>query len=335
MIVADVGHAIIQPAFAARIGRFRRIHAESVEVGMVVEHGRLIDFRVGGEEPRRLHAGQREGLGDRLVGDRIIHHGLVVQGRERNVLLALADEVAMDFVRQHEHIVLEADFAIAGQFFLGPGAANQIIWVAEDRNLGVAGVEALASKSFQSISQRPLTIFIRLSFARPCGWRECRQIEAVIDRRRHQHFAAGGAVGGHGGENAGMHARGDAHIAFVHGGDAITLMVPVHDALEPGFAAGLAHVDIAPIVILDGLAQGGGDGGRGLEVHVRDAHAGDEMIDLLVAQAAIPFHAVMTDAIGDIVEVVGSGGGGCGAGGQRSRQGQRQNAAADTGVSQK
>lgn len=56
--------------------------------------------------------------------------------------------------------------------------------------------------------------------------------------------------------------------------------------------------------MLDALGQSRGDRGRTLEVHIGHTQTRDQMIDMLLAHRAVPFHVVEADAIIGFVEVV-------------------------------
>src|SRR5947199_738 len=64
-------------------------------------------------------------------------------------------------------------------------------------------------------------------------------------------------------------------------GDAVALLVPGDDA----FGERLRHDHVAPDVVLHPLLERLGDRRCGAEIHVRDAHAGDDVI--LVGEAGV------------------------------------------------
>ena len=56
------------------------------------------------------------------------------------------------------------------------------------------------------------------------------------------------------------------------------------------------YVEITPVLVLDALAQRVGDGRRGAEIHVRDAHADLDAAFAEQAQLAIEFDRVSAEA---------------------------------------
>ena len=109
-----------------------------------------------------------------------------------------------------------------------------------------------------------------------------------------------------------MHARGDAQILGRDHVDAIALMIPIDDASHEGMVAAGAQnqVDIqqliAPIMVVDAFLQRCSHHRRAFEIHIGDAHARHDLAGrhMLVADGAIPFHAIGADAVIGRIEIV-------------------------------
>ena len=113
----------------------------------------------------------------------------------------------MDLVRQDDDLVLEAEFAMR--------VSSALV---QARPAGLCGLHRIValvsgvmrrSRSSQSISYWPLTIFIWLSLATVLVNTQI-GIETDIDRRRHQHLAARRREGPQRCRDAGMDAGADA-----------------------------------------------------------------------------------------------------------------------------
>ncbi len=55
--------------------------------------------------------------------------------------------------------------------------------------------------------------------------------------------------------------------------------------------------------MLDAFLQSLGDGRRAFEIHVRDAHAGDDAVHVVTANHGVPFDAIGADAVVGRVEI--------------------------------
>lgn len=96
----------IRAVFQCLNGRFLRGDGRA-------EHGVLVDFHHGGDEGLRpagvteAESRHRKGLGDAVQQQRALPHAR--QGGNGDVRLAVVPQFAVDFIRQHNEIVLDAD----------------------------------------------------------------------------------------------------------------------------------------------------------------------------------------------------------------------------------
>ncbi|VTR68068.1 hypothetical protein DESC_690005 [Desulfosarcina cetonica] len=132
----DIGQDLVQPGFAFAIGGLASHHAERVGpfTQTAAVEGLLetpAQFRVGNNDVGGVQAGQVEGLAGRgthhgIIGERRVDGG---KGRENH---PFEDQVGMDLVSHHQHLVLPADLADTGQFLTGPHPSHGVVRAAED-----------------------------------------------------------------------------------------------------------------------------------------------------------------------------------------------------------
>ncbi len=211
--------------------------------------------------------------------------------------LAARHPVAVDFVGQHDDAPAQADLADAGQLRRRPAIPGRVLRVAEDERVGVMADLALEIVEVDGEAAvhhlHPALLRERARVAQVA-------IEPVVGRRRQQHLAADRRERAQRGDQSGVHAGGDVQQRRVDG-DAVTLLVPGDDA----FGKRLGDDHVAPDVVLHPFLERLGNRRRGAEIHVRDAHAGDDVI--LVGEpgvdGAVPLGGVGADAAVGRVEV--------------------------------
>ena len=93
-------------------GQFRLLRLgvpEGGKLGAVVLLNALQKHRALRVEVGILHARQVEGFADGVAGDAVLHHRLILQGREGDIAMALADKVAVDLVGEHDDLMLQGE----------------------------------------------------------------------------------------------------------------------------------------------------------------------------------------------------------------------------------
>ncbi len=69
-----------------------------------------------------------------MEGD-AVHGILMSQSGKRRVLVARQHQVAVDFIRDDQHVVFQADFAQKQQFVSRPATSHRIVGIAENQHL--------------------------------------------------------------------------------------------------------------------------------------------------------------------------------------------------------
>ena len=95
-----------------------------------------------------------------------------------------------------------------------------------------------------------------------------------------------------------MHARRDDHLIGIDV-DAVATLVPRHDRIDDHALI----VEVTPVLVLHTVLDGLGDGRRGAEIHIGDAHADFDAALAVQADLAIEFRGVGAEAVVDLVEV--------------------------------
>ena len=255
-------------------------------------------LRVGGEVPRVLVRGQAERLARRFEGDAVVDDGLVGERGKRRVFLALGDEVAVDFVGQQNHPALEADLADAHQVRRAPAVACRVLRIAEDVRVGVgadAPLEVLEVQRVSAVDDLHLVLFGDGAAGSKVA------VKAVVGRCVQQHLGAARAKCLERGDEGRMHAGRKRNRSGIDV-QVVALLVPRHHQLRHFLGRG-AHVEVAPVFVLEPFLESLGDRRRGAEVHVGDAHAHLDAARAVVPDLLIELGAVGPKSVVDGVEV--------------------------------
>ena len=201
------------------------------------------------------------------------------------MLVAGHDEVEVDLVADHQHVVLQADIAHAAQLLLGPHPSHRVVGGAEDEHLAVLGLllEVIQIHLIAAVCQLEGALHdgAPVHIHRP--------VEGVVDRGEQQHLAAGPGEGPDGGVQPLDHAVGL--------NDPILLDLPVMAGGHPVLhrvGVRLAPPGVAPHAELGGLFQLLDDLGRGEQFHVghgQGDHAGGG-----VGSEGVPLSGLHADA---------------------------------------
>ena len=162
---------------------------------------------------------------------------------ERRVLLALVDEVAVDLVGQDD------DAPCGGRSRRGAADRSAL----QQLPVGFCGLQR--RKTLVSLVDAALEVLEvdlvaavdephRALFGGDAGVREI-AVEAVVDRRRHQHLAAAGTEGLERRDQRRMHAGRQDQVGGIDR-DVVAPLVPVDDALLVGRGGRAVHVHVAP-----------------------------------------------------------------------------------------
>ena len=295
---------LLQPLFALGDGRLIRNDTHGVEIGAVVDLHAREQVGVGRVEPRHLVRGEAKRLAGRLERQAVVDDGLVGEAGEGRVLLPLADPVAVNLVRQHNHAVLQADFTDAGEVFRRPAVAGGVLRVAQDEGVGVDADAALELLEVH----RELAVDELQRHVLGLGLREREVgVETVIGRRLQQHLAALRRKRLQGRDQRRMHAGGQHHGGGVDV-HAVALLVPGGDGLGD-HRRRFAHVEVAPVLVLHPRVQGIGDARCRLEVDVGNAHADLNAALAVEADLLVELGGVTAEAVVNGVEVVFAVGG--------------------------
>ena len=212
------------------------------------------------------------------------------------VLLALADEVAVDLVGQHHHPVFQADLTDPEHVLRAPAVARGVLRVAEDERVGVDAdllLELLEVHRVLAVDDLERH-FLGDGLA---GGEVA--VEAVVGGRLQQHLRALGREGLERGDESGVHAHRHHRLGRLEG-DAVAPLVPRGHVLEEGSR----QIEVAPVLVLQPLLQRLGDRRRGAEVHVGDAHADLDAALPVDPNLLVILHRIGAETVVRRVEVV-------------------------------
>ena len=136
-VAIEVSLQLIEPLLAIIVGRLCRGEGQGVDHAKQLVAGLELGAQLGiaDDDVGEAEACHVEGLGRSHAGDEL-RIGLH-DGRHRNVLLAAADQVAVDLIGDDPDIVFLYDLSDAGQFLSGPHAAGGVLRVAPEKQLAV------------------------------------------------------------------------------------------------------------------------------------------------------------------------------------------------------
>ena len=112
VIPVDVRHALVQPAFTARVGGpsgdypHRR---DDVATAVGLQSSHIVC--IVGVEIRAPHRRQVERLAGRFEGDAVVHDRFVRKTGKRRVLVSTWDEITMNLVGEDDNTMPQADLA--------------------------------------------------------------------------------------------------------------------------------------------------------------------------------------------------------------------------------
>ena len=296
VVGVEVREELVEPVRAFPVRGLIGDDPERIQVGAVMMVDSLEVLLIRREEVRALHGRQAERLADGLERHAVVDDVLVGKARERDILVALGDEVAMDLVGEDHHAPLQAQPAEAQQVLLGPDVAGGILGVAEDERVGVdvhLGFEVIPVDGVLAIFEVPEAIR---------GHRERFpqvRVKAAVDRGRHQDLAAGRAKRPQRRDERRVDASGEMHRVRVDL-DAVPVLVPGNDGLRVGFGRDA----VSPILVLTAGLECPGDARSDPEVHVGDTHRDFDVLLAVPLDLGVPFRTIRPGPIIDLVEIV-------------------------------
>ena len=192
------------------------------------------------------------------------------------MLLAVEDQVGVDLVGDHRHMILQAQLHHPAQLLLRPDDAQGVVGRAEDEKVHL----------FQLLLKvgpvhGPLTVlFHKLVLHHLAVPGLGHVVELGVHRRLDQDAAALRGEQPHTGGDGLHHAQAEAHEALVDV-PAVAALLPAADGLEIAVRPG----GVAPDTLLGPGLQGVDDGLRGLEIHV----CNPQRDHILRAEFLLPF----------------------------------------------
>ena len=241
---------------------------------------------VGEDHGAGLQARQVEGLGAGDAGDNVACD-LRGEGSHRGVLLAVEDEVGVDLVGEHLHVVFHAKLRHTAKLLRCPHDAKGVVGVAEEEE--VAPGELFLK--FLPVHDPPAVLLPEgaLHHLPPGGLGHV--VKFGVNGGLDQNAAALGSEQANHHGNGLDHAKTVAHFFHINL-PVVPALLPVPDGLKIALRPG----GIAPETLLGPLRQGVDDGLGGAEIHIRDPQGdhvgGAEFFDALVILGRAVFAAV-------------------------------------------
>ena len=210
--------------------------------------------------------------------------------------MALAHEVAVDLVGEHDDLVLQGEASEAQQLVFPPHVARGVLGVAENQHpdvrghlpfqIGPVNLEAAVLESHGAIDGIDAS---RLHHA----------VEAGVGRAHDERFVVPRHESAEGGDHARIDPVGDDEFPRIEI-EAVALTVPLDDAVpEP-----VRRSHVTPGVMLHAGRKGFRDAGGTLEIHGGHAHAVAEDAFRVVPGGAIPAGRVRVSSVVDRIEIV-------------------------------
>ena len=242
----------------------------------------LAHFFAGDDHKGILDTGQIEGLGGGGHGHQTIGVGCHSGGSD---LLSVAhDDVLMDLIGQHEHIILVTDSQQAHQFFSGPYTAHRIVRRAQNEQLHLTGccqlLKALqvhgiaAIHLFQGTIDQLATVIVHRIHKRIVH--RGHDADAVAGLRHHLHQPVDGR----------HHARGKADPLLVHL-IAMVLLLPGNEGLVVAVRHLVITVNPGFHIVTQALLHAG----RHLKIHIGHPQGQQVILTKHILQH-IPLNAV-------------------------------------------
>ena len=139
MVAIYVRQQLIEPILSfSECGKVS-YHAQSTQVssGVGTYTGEIV--RVGREVPSSLHRSQTKRLTRGFKGQAVINNLPIWKAGKWCVLVPLGHEVTMDFIREHDHSMFQADFPHPCQVLWRPTVTGWILRITEDEDIGCPG----------------------------------------------------------------------------------------------------------------------------------------------------------------------------------------------------
>ena len=231
----------------------------------------IIDVNFGivtlGDVAGEFQDGVHSGVGDRerpVVADQAIARHQAAPRHEAPVGEPVAAYV------QDDHPAPETDFSQPREIFAARAIAGRVLRVAQNQGIGVTTDAPFEIFEIDGIS--PVGVFHQTLFRLQVAVSEV-PVKPVVSGSRQEDFASRRREGLQCGNDAWVDARGDPEQIRIDL-DTVASFVPTDDAIgkRP------RHVQVAPVLVLDALLQGLGDDRGAFEIHIRDAHARDDVI---------------------------------------------------------
>ena len=294
----EIGKQLVQPLIALVEGRLHGGEGEGVVPVDIHVHPELVKdllfVRVGEHHCAGLQAGQVEGLGARDAGDDV-GGDLGGQGGSGDVLFAVEDQVGVDLVGDHQHVMLQAQFHHPAQLLFRPDMAQGVVGGAQQEQ-----VRLLQFLLKVCPVNGPLAVLLHelilQNLAVPCLGHI---IELGVHRRLNQDAATLRGEQLHAGGQGLHHAQAEAHEGLVDI-PAVAALLPAPNGLKIAVRPG----GIAPDALLGPGLQGVDDGLGGLEVHVRDPQ-GDHVLCAEFLLPLVILGGVVPGAVHHRVKLVG------------------------------
>ena len=237
-----------------------------------------------------LRSGNVECLCRRCTRRRMRQESVRKRG-ERRVLVARHNDVAVYFVRQDEHSVLQADVAHTAQFVSSPRTSGRVMGVAQqeelDLRVGGTPLEVVKINCISAVGVNQLVVFHHTAVV-PYGRKE-----AVVNRRLHKHLVTGN---GHRLDDSrhGRHHSGSIYHPLAPHAPAVAAVKPV----DYGLVIRVGNMLVTEHSVVNPPAQSLNNTRRSAEIHVRNPHWQSAF-----HLSAVPLLAVSAAAVYNLVEI--------------------------------
>ena len=296
-VVGEIGQQLLQPLLAFVEGRLHGGEGEGVVAvdvhALPVVVIDLLHVGVGEHHGAGLETRQVEGLG---AGDARHHVGgnLRGEGGGGDVFFAVEDEVGVDLVGDHQHVILQAQLHHPAQVRFLPDDAQGVVGRAEHEEIHLLEL-------FFKVRpvHGPLTVHLHTGVLHHLAVPGLRHIvELRVHGGLDQNAAPLRGEELHARREGLDHAQAPAHEAGVDV-PAVAALLPVPNGLKIAGGPG----GVAPDALLGPGREGVDDGLGGLEVHVRDPQ-GDHIVGAEFFLALVVLGGVVVGTVDDLVKIV-------------------------------
>ena len=286
----------VQPGAAVGEGGHGRLRGKAVGlrhlVGVQGPPDLVPQHRIGNHRRRGLESRQIEGLGGRDAGDAVLTAVFRDRGKGR-VIPSGERQVAVDLIRQHQDVVVPAQFPDPRQGLPVPDLPHRVVGIAEDHQGGL-GVRQFPLQVLP-VDFIDAIVVVERALQHPAAVVLDGVEKDVVDRGHCQHILPRRGELPHHAGDGGHHAGGEEQPLPLH-----PEPVPVPPPAADGIVPRLRNVRVA----VDAVGGPGLDGRLDLrrrgEIHVRDPHG-------QLSLPHIPLGGVGAPAVQNLVKVVSHG----------------------------